>query len=79
MCELKILRINKTRAVDACEHIHGTICNLGLLASRERRHNKCTWLLMFNLFHTFFDKKICLKSPQNFVIFVAKKVVQGIQ
>ena len=34
---------------------------------------------MFNLFYTFFDKKICLKSPENIVIFVTKKVVQGIK
>lgn len=55
------------------------LCNLGLLAWRERRQHGCTWLLMFNSFYTFFDKKICLKCPENIVIFVAKKVVQGIK
>ena len=55
------------------------LCNLGLLASRERKQHGCTWLLMFNSFYTFFDKKKCLKYPENIVIFVAKKVVQGIK
>ena len=55
------------------------LCNLSLLASRERRQHGCTWLLMFNSFYTFFDEKICLKCPENIVIFVAKKVVQGIK
>ena len=55
------------------------LCNLGSLASRERRQQACTWLLMFNSFYTFFDKKICLKCPENIVIFVAKKVVQAIK